>query len=99
GINDGAITAAEFGAVRIGLNLEFLQRLNRGLNDIVCFVQQVGEIGVIVHSVEQKIVLQRARAAGREAEATFVASPRLARRGAGSQQRKMGKITIVEPAR
>jgi len=39
------------------LNLEFLQGINRRLNNEVRFVQQIGQVGVVVDAVEQKVVL------------------------------------------
>ena len=58
GVHDGAIPPPEFSAVGIGLYLELCQRVHGRLNDIISFVQQVGQIRVVVDSIAQEVVLQ-----------------------------------------
>ena len=96
GVDDSAIAAAKLSAVGVSLNLEFLQRLYGRLNDVIGLVQQIREIGIVVHAVQQKIVLQGARAIGRKAEPTFVPRAGLAGRRAGGQQRELSKIAAIE---
>ena len=62
GIDDGAVAAPEFRAISVGLDLEFFQRFHRRLNHIVGLIQQIRQIGIVVHSIQQEIVLQGARA-------------------------------------
>ncbi len=96
GVDDGAVAPAEFRAVGVGLDFEFLQSFNRGLDDEVGFVEQVGEVGIVVDAVEQEVVLQRTRAVGAEAEATLVAGAGLAGSSAGSEQGELGEIAAIE---
>ena len=96
GVNNRSVSAAEFRAVRIGLHLEFLDGVHRGLDHIVGFVQQVGEVGIVVNAVQQEIVLQGAAAVGAEAVSAFVARPGLAGSGSRSQQSQLSKVAPVQ---
>jgi hypothetical protein len=58
GIHDGPVATSEFRAVGVGLYLEFLQSLHWRLNYEVRFVEQVGQVRIIVHAIQQKIILQ-----------------------------------------
>ena len=95
-VDDGAIAAAEFCAVGVGLDLELLQRLHRGLNDIVGLVQQIGKFGIVVHSIQQEIILQGPRPVGGEAVTALVASAWLAGRRPGGEQCQLREVAAVE---
>ena len=71
GIHDGAVAAAEFGAVGIGLDFEFGDGIHRRLDDISGAVEDVAQIRIVVDAVEQKVILQRAGAVGAEAIGGF----------------------------
>ncbi len=71
GIHDGAIAAAEFCAVGVGLHFEFADRIHRRLNYVGAAVEYVAEVRVVVDAVEQIVVLEGARSVGTEPEARF----------------------------
>ena len=52
GVDDGAVAPAKFGAVGVGLDLEFFNRFHRRLDDVVRFVQQVRQVGIVVHAIQ-----------------------------------------------
>ena len=52
GIDNGAVAAPEFRAIRVGLHFEFLECVERRLNHVVGFVQQVGKIGIVVDPIK-----------------------------------------------
>ena len=55
-----ARAAAELCAVRIGLDLELLERVDRGLHDLrVAPAERVG-VGSIIDAIQQKPILERA---------------------------------------
>ena len=95
GVDNGAVAAPEFRAIRVGLHFEFLECVERRLNHVVRFVQQVGKVGIVVNPVEQKIVLQGTRAVGAEAKTLFIARPRFAGHGAGNRERQLSEVTSV----
>ena len=78
-VHDGAVTASEFGAVGIGLDLELGDGVHRGLNHIGRPVEHVAQIRIVVDTVEQEIILQSARAIGAEAGAWFRRGSRVRR--------------------
>ena len=66
GVENGAVATAKFRAVRVGLNFELLDRIDRRLDDVGLARENVTEVGVVVNAVEQEIVLQGACAVGAE---------------------------------
>ncbi len=62
GIDDRAVAAAELRTVGVGLNFELFQSFHRRLNHVVGFIQQIGKVGIVVHTIKQKVVLKRAGA-------------------------------------
>ena len=75
GVENGSAGAAEFGAEVGGLNLEFLNGVDRRKNDEVGAVQEVDGVGVVVDAVEQVVVLGGARPLA--AKAPLAALPRV----------------------
>jgi hypothetical protein len=71
GVHDGAVAAAEFGAVGIGLHLELGDGVHGRLHHIRRAVEHVAQVGVVVNAIEQKVILQRAGAVGAEPVALF----------------------------
>ena len=96
GVENRAISTSKFRAVRVGLNFEFLNRIDGRLNHIRLAGENVSEIRIIVHAIEQIIVLQRPRAIRAESITGFHARPRLAGNNSRSQQRKLRIIAAVE---
>ena len=58
GIDDRAVAAAELRTVGVGLNFELFQSFHGRLNHVVGFIEQIGEIGIVINTIEQKIVLE-----------------------------------------
>ena len=71
GVHDGAVATAEFGAVGIGLDLEFGDGIHRRLDHIGGAVENVAQIRIVVDAVEQEVILQRPSAVGAEAVRGF----------------------------
>lgn len=94
GVYDSTGGAAEFGIVVARLDLELLERIWRRHHNIVRFVQQIGQIRVIIDTVEKEIVVKRTRAAGTETVAVRVAGSRLAR---GHAYGRLGKLHSIAP--
>ena len=59
-INDGARTAAKLCRIRVRLNLEFLQRFNRRLDDLNVLAPVGARIRDVINPVEKKRVVERA---------------------------------------
>ena len=78
GVQNRAIASAEFRAVVVGLNLEFLDGVNGRLNHVRRFIQHVAQIRIIIDSVQQKIILQRTRAVHAESKISAHARARFA---------------------
>ena len=76
-IHDRAIASSKLSAIGVGLDFEFGDRIHRRLDHVRGFIEQVTEVRVVVHSVEQEIVLQRAGSIGTETERLFRARSRL----------------------
>src|ERR1700733_4318582 len=55
--DDRSIAAPKLGAIRVRLDLEFLQRFDWRLNYEIRFVEKVRQVRIIVHTVQQEIVL------------------------------------------
>ena len=96
GVHDGAVAAAEFGAVGIRLHLEFRDRIHRRLHHVCGTVEHVAKVGVIVNAIEQEVVLQGTRAVGTEPGAGLRARAGLGGRYARAQKRKLGVVTAVQ---
>ncbi len=61
-VQNRAIPTAKLGAVRICLNFEFFDGVDRRLNYVRLASQNVAEIGIVIDTVEQVVVLQSASA-------------------------------------
>src|ERR1700730_18576904 len=57
GVDNRPVPAPDFRAIRIRLDFEFLQSLDRGLNHKIGFVQEIWKIRIVVHAIEQEVVL------------------------------------------
>ncbi len=95
GVHDRAIAAAEFSAVGIGLDLELGDGIDRRLDHIGGTVEHVAQVRVVVDAVEQEVILQRAGAAGAEAESGFDARSGLGGSNARAEQRELGVVAAV----
>ena len=96
GVENRAVPAAEFGAVGVGLNFEFLDGIDGRLNHVSLAGENVAEIRIVVHAIEQIIILQRSRAIRAESITGFHARARLARNDSRAQQRELRIIAAVE---
>ena len=89
GIHDGAVAAAKFRAVGIGLDLELGDGVHRRLHHVGSPVEDVAQVGVVVDAVEQEVVLQRACAVGAESVRCFDPRAGLGRSYSSAQQSEM----------
>jgi hypothetical protein len=69
---------SKLGGVVAGLNLEFRQRIRRGLSDEAGSVVEVHHVGIVVHAVENEVILLGALAVG--VEIAFALATRALRR-------------------
>src|SRR5208337_980863 len=58
-IQDSAARTSHLRTIVVGLDLEFLNSIHRRTDDISCPIQKIDEIGVVVHAVEQIVILRR----------------------------------------
>jgi hypothetical protein len=65
-VDDSAAVAAELGAEVVVLHLEFLQRVDGGGDGLAGKRLQVEDVGVVVHTVEEEVVVEGAGAVGGE---------------------------------
>ena len=88
GVHDGAVAAAEFGAVGVGLNLKLGDGVHRRLDHVSGAVEDVAQVRIVVDAVEQEVVLQRAGAVGAEPVGGFDARPGLGGGNAGAEKER-----------
>ena len=67
-IYDSTRRSSKLRGVRVRLYAKLLQRIHRRDDHIVCLVQQIRQVGVVVDSIEQEVVLQRPRTVCAEAK-------------------------------
>ena len=96
GIHDGAVAAAELGTVGVGLDLEFTNGVDGGLDDVSTAIEDVAEIGVVVDAIEQKVILQGTGAIGTEAPTGLSSRSRLAGGDAGRELGKLGEVPSIQ---
>src|ERR1700730_11577219 len=96
GIEDRAISPSELGAIATGLDFEFLDGIHRRLDDIAGAVLQIGDIRVVVNTVQQIVVLIRAGTVRAEPKGVFVRGSRLGRSDTRGEQRQLAEITAIE---
>src|SRR6266478_282438 len=99
GVHNGAVAAAEFGIVRIGLNLKLGDGVHGRLHHIGCAIEDVAQVRVVVDAVEQEVILQRASAVGAEAEAGFDARTGLGGSDAGAEKSELRVVASVQGKR
>ena len=63
-VENGSSRTPEFSAEVRGLNLELLNRVDRGQHNVVGAVQEVHGVGIVINAVEHVIVLRRPVAIG-----------------------------------
>src|SRR6202047_1178144 len=96
GIEDRAIPPAELGAITTRLDFEFLDGITRMLDDIAGAVLQVGDIRVVIDTVQQIVVLIGSGTGRAESQGVFVRGSRLGRGDTRGEQRQLAKITAIE---
>ncbi len=79
GIDHGAVTSAEFSTAGVGLHLELLQCLHGWLDGVTRGVEEVGQVRIVVNTIEGKIVLERTGAVGGKAVRGLISRTGLAR--------------------
>src|SRR5581483_5595742 len=98
GVDDRAARAPVLGAEVVGLDLELLQRVGRGLHDLVREALVASAVKVVVNAVKHEVVERAAQAVDVEAgvaRARFLgAEDRTAH--AGREQRQVGVRAPVE---
>src|SRR5271169_413188 len=99
GVENRAISSSKFRTVRVGLYFEFLYRIYGRLNHVRLACENVSKVRVIVHAIEQIIVLKSPRAIRTESITGFHARTRLARNNSRSQQGKLCVITAIQRQR
>src|ERR1700682_1534135 len=93
GMENGGAGAAEFSTEIRGLHLEFLNSINRRKDDEVRTIEEVHGVGIVVDTVEQVVILRRAKAVGGEGAAGGVApGVRLRSIYSGGELGKKGEI-------
>ena len=96
-VDDRAGAAAEFSGVGVGLNLELLQRLDRGLHQLDVLAAKRVRVGNIVHAIEQEDVIEGAVPVHIEHTLEVHAGqPRRARQNAWREQRELVVIASVQ---
>ena len=96
-VDDGAGAAAVLGRVGVGLNLEFLQRLDRRLHQLHVLAAEGVRVGDVVHAVEQEHVVEGAVAVDVEhALEVDAGQPRSAGQHAGREQRELVVVAAVQ---
>src|SRR5580700_6650344 len=60
GVHHPACAAAELNVIIARLQLEFGERIDRGLNGLSALILEVGGVGVVVSAIEREIVLRGA---------------------------------------
>ncbi len=99
-VHDSASGAAQFGAEVRGLNLEFLNRIDRRQDDEVGSVQEVDCVGVVVDAVQQVVVLRGTQTIrGKCAGSRIAARIRLRRLHARAELSKESEVAAVERKR
>src|ERR1035437_1442697 len=96
-VENGARGTTQLGAEVSGLDLEFLDGIQRRQNDKVGSVEEVHGVGVVVDAVQQVVVLGGAQAVGGEgARGGIAAGVGLRRLHAGAKLGKEGKVAPVK---
>ncbi len=99
GIHDGAVAAAEFCAIGIGLDFELGDGVDCWLDHVSGAIQDVSQVRVVVDAVEQEVILQRASAVGAEAVSGFDARSGFGRGDAYAEQSELGVVASVQGKR
>ena len=90
GVDDGAGGMAELRGIVAGLELELGQGIGRRVDDVAGAVGEVHHVGVVVHAVEDEVILFGALAVGVEIAAAATA-------GAGGQSRAGSQLGNKDP--
>ena len=99
GVHDGSVAAPEFGGIGVGFDLELGDGVDRRLHHIGRAIEDVAQIRIVVDSVQQKIILQRARTVGAEAVCSFDARSGLGGSHAHAKQSELRIIASVQRKR
>ncbi len=94
-VHDRAVAAAKLRAIGIGLDFELTDGIDRGLHHVGCAIEHVAQIRVVVDTVEQKVILQRAGAIGAEPISGFDARSWFGCGDAGTKKCKLSIIASV----
>ena len=84
-VHDGARRVSEFRAVVTGLQIEFGKRVRRRTHDEAGAVEEVDQVGIVVYSVKDEVVLFRSLAVGHKVAGAASARVPEGRSDTGSQ--------------
>src|ERR1700686_1393980 len=99
GVHDGAVAAAEFGAVGIGLDLKLGDGVHGRLHHVGGAVENIAQVRIVVDAVEQEVILQSAGAVGAEAESRFDARSGLSGSDADAKKSELRVVASVQRKR